>query len=534
MGQSIEWSNYKNANFGITFDYPSSWTISEKTNRFELGPDISVIGPEQQIFAYTAPVMDIEYFDAYVKGLSIGLNIGTPYSNLQIVENYDLHKYGVLNQTTATALYAYDINGGERVAEQEFLVYKDRQVHSLKFRDIAKNFDSQESQDIRNHIINSFDFIETPQKDLEELDRTLAIETSNKYLLYEKASLLQELGRYAEAVKTYDQILALYPKDLKIDVSRDNWMKGDVLYDKGIALFILGNYSTALEVYDELISFDPDYYKALYMKANILFNLGNLTEAGELYDKALEGFANYATKDYEVYDDILIKKDLALSMLGNYSQAFDSYDEVLEMNSTNIEALSYKADTLFTIENYTGAIYYYDKILDIVPNWETTYKKSVALHNNGNFTEAIEQYDFILSKDHNNSDVLNSKGLTLMEMKNYTGAIQSFDKVISLDPENFAVYNNKGYSLFKLGKIDEALQSATKSIQLDHDYADAWYNMAIYYLEQNKIKDALSTLTNAIMLDYNQLNKVNEDHDFDKIRNNTNFVELISEFRSAS
>lgn len=54
MGQSIEWSNYKNANFGITFDYPSSWTISEKPNRFEQGPDLS-IGSGQQIFTYTAP-----------------------------------------------------------------------------------------------------------------------------------------------------------------------------------------------------------------------------------------------------------------------------------------------------------------------------------------------------------------------------------------------------------------------------------------------------------------------------------------------
>lgn len=90
--------------------------------------------------------MDIQYFDAYVKGLSIGLNIGIPYSNLHIVENYDLHKYRIVNQTTSTALYAYDINGRE-LQNKRFLVYKNRQVHSLKFRDFANNFDSQESYD---------------------------------------------------------------------------------------------------------------------------------------------------------------------------------------------------------------------------------------------------------------------------------------------------------------------------------------------------------------------------------------------------
>lgn len=88
MAQPMEWSNYTNDNLGITFDYPSNWTMTEKNNRFEQGPDLSV-GSGQHIFTYTAPTMDIQYFDAYVKGLSIGLNVGIPYSNLQIVENYN-------------------------------------------------------------------------------------------------------------------------------------------------------------------------------------------------------------------------------------------------------------------------------------------------------------------------------------------------------------------------------------------------------------------------------------------------------------
>jgi len=129
---------------------------------------------------------------------------------------------------------------------------------------------------------------------------------------------------------------------------------------------------------------------------------------------------------------------------------------------------------------------------------------------------------------------LNNKGLSLSELGNNSEAIESFDKALFTSPENYILYDNKGYSLYKLGKIDEAIQLASKSISLNHDYANAWYNLAIYTLEKNMTEDSVSNLRNAIMLDSSYLKEFIQDKDFDKIRNDTKFIEILKEFRNDS
>ena len=93
------------------------------------------------------------------------------------------------------------------------------------------------------------------------------------------------------------------------------------------------------------------------------------------------------------------------------------------------------------------------------------------------------------------------------------------------------VYDNKGYSLFLLGKIGDAIESSTESIQLDENYANAWYNRSIYHSHENKIEESIIRFKKAITLNKKYGYSALKDKDFDKMRNNAKFIEILRIFK---
>jgi tetratricopeptide (TPR) repeat protein len=54
-------------------------------------------------------------------------------------------------------------------------------------------------------------------------------------------------------------------------------------------------------------------------------------------------------------------KGRSLNELGNYSQAIIYLDKALEIDPKHIDALVFKSQALSNMGNYTGAKYYFDK-----------------------------------------------------------------------------------------------------------------------------------------------------------------------------
>jgi tetratricopeptide (TPR) repeat protein len=120
---------------------------------------------------------------------------------------------------------------------------------------------------------------------------------------------------------------------------------------------------------------------------------------------------------------------------------------------------------LFKLDNYTGAIEYYDKALAINPkDVNALTDKGLALDNLGNHTGAIEYYDKALAMAIDPHDVraLTSKGLALGGLGNYTEAIKYFDKALAIDPHHIRALDNKGLALTYLGNYAGAIKYCIK------------------------------------------------------------------------
>ena len=64
----------------------------------------------------------------------------------------------------------------------------------------------------------------------------------------------------------------------------------------------------------------------------------------------------------ESMDNLLASGDSAYD-LGNYTGAIEYYNKILDINPNDIDALNNKGAALYGLDNYTGAIEYYDKVL---------------------------------------------------------------------------------------------------------------------------------------------------------------------------
>src|SRR5215213_9380027 len=121
-------------------------------------------------------------------------------------------------------------------------------------------------------------------------------------------------------------------------------------------------------------------------------------------------------------------------MTVNSSLPLPSNALVQNASLADISILNDKAKSLANLGNYTEAIQYYDKILSMDPdNTEALHGKGLSLSTLGNHTEGIKYYDKILSMDPNNVDALTGMGVIMYNLGNHTGSTSFFHNALTVN-----------------------------------------------------------------------------------------------------
>ena len=166
---AIDYTLYNNPKLGISFEYPSNWTISENSNRFDIGePDVQVsesrqtnfnphlfkfINNNEELDQNLANGFSLEEISEKAKD-SITENDDSAY----VIEPVNMDKFSVDGYPTATFLITSDNDLGFAVAQQLFLIEKDNKIYTLKYDNYATEFDLPKNQEFLNHFLDSFKF----------------------------------------------------------------------------------------------------------------------------------------------------------------------------------------------------------------------------------------------------------------------------------------------------------------------------------------------------------------------------------------
>ncbi|MCH7510921.1 MAG: tetratricopeptide repeat protein, partial [Chloroflexi bacterium] len=108
-------------------------------------------------------------------------------------------------------------------------------------------------------------------------------------------------------------------------------------------------------------------------------------------------------------------------------------------------------------------------------------------------------------------------------------ALAADDRALQLRPDDPESLMGRGVALGDMGRYQEALQTYERALQLRPDNPGTLYNRACLYSLWSKPDEALEDLRRAIGADPEYRDKARTDSDFDNIRDDPRFRELVGE-----
>jgi hypothetical protein len=125
--------------------------------------------------------------------------------------------------------------------------------------------------------------------------------------------------------------------------------------------------------------------------------------------------------------------------------------------------------------------------------------QGVALHEEGNYKEAIQVYESILKEDSKNPTANYEIALTYSSVKEYEKAIKHCDIVIKSKSElSHLAYLIKGACEDYLGKPEKAIKTFEQGIKLNPNNHQLYYSLALTSYNLRKFDDAESALISGI------------------------------------
>lgn len=393
----------------------------------------------------------------------------------------------------------------------------------------------------------SLKLINKHEEALKCFDEAIKI-NSRPYFVHEKrAEALYYLGKYKESAASYEKAIKSNKdkytyetfNNLGDGLYDDNNYEDSILfyniiinyypdkaeyayYSKAVSLHYLNKYEESLQNYDKAIELNSNYSHAYINKGNVYKDLGKQEEALKCYDKAIE----LDPKDSESY----YSKGNALYTFDRYDEAIVELDKAIGMDPKNIKAYEVKVLSLYHQDKKEEAFKVWDIAIGIDPKSSLLYNTKGNLYfSNKQYKESIEMYDKAIEFFNNKHlYIYSNKAGSLYELERYDEALALYNKAIELNLCDKEVYNSKGNTLIALGKYEEAVECYDKALALDDKFAVVYFNKALCYINLDKIGETLSNLKRAFELDASLKEFARTYSDFNKIRTNQEFLQLIN------
>ena len=239
---------------------------------------------------------------------------------------------------------------------------------------------------------------QNPGRAIELLDSAIEINPAHLDTQFDRATALEDLRRYKEALAGYDAVLALNPKF------------NEALFRRGNVLRELGRHMEALDCYKRLLSADPTHAKAWFKQGNTLHDLDRVNEALPSYERAVALAPDYP------------------------------------------EALFNLANTLKDLDRLQEALVRYEHVLQVEPNFtEAIANRAYVLAALNRPQEALADYDRALALNPQHADTLFNRGSTLEDLHRYDEAVASYLQAQAIEPDFVSAIWNESLCRLRLG-----------------------------------------------------------------------------------
>ena len=424
------------------------------------------------------------------------------------------------------------------------LAYNENYIDALKVADKAVKLDPENEDAINLKLLLCAE-LGNAEEYIKCCDMLTRINHDDNSYLIRKATLLEGLGRYEEALESYDDAEKLGKNEDLI------WYNRGVIY-----LYYFKRYEKAIECFTESLKINPNAADAWANLSNCYRGLDDLNEAMVCCDEALKIDSNFLhalhnkgsiLNDWGCYEEairyydkilaiqpdneeVLISKENALESLDdlsfdNLEEVFEYLDSRLKNNPNDYEALINKGIFLTRSEKYVDAYKIFNKALEINPSdehvWfykgENSYYMGLNLSRNLKnlsmiyLEDALDNFNKALEINPNNEDALIRKGIILSRLGHYEDSLQILNHVSSSYPQDLNILSSMIFSLKKLNRLDEAMEIIEKALKIDPANEGIWNMKGNILAILEHYEEALNSFIRILMI-----NPENEDAMFKK------------------
>ncbi|MBI4639577.1 MAG: tetratricopeptide repeat protein [Candidatus Tectomicrobia bacterium] len=296
---------------------------------------------------------------------------------------------------------------------------------------------------------------------------------------FAKGTCLGNLGRYDEALASFDKAIEFDPNNERV------W------YNRGVALGNAGHYNEALLSFDKATELDPENAPAWVNQGAALVRIGRHNEALVSFNKAIK----LDPKNRWAWDN----KGRTLIHLKRWDEALVSFDKVIKLDSDNVEVWYNRGWVLAHLERWDEALVSFDKVIELNPKNALAWgNRGVALGILERHEEAFMSFDKVVELDPKNVKAWFDRGIMLAKLRRWDEALASFDKAIEFDPNDALAWYNRGVTLGILGRWDEALAFCDKAIELGDQSSHVFFSRAEFLLALNRWNEGIAALDDAL------------------------------------
>jgi len=186
---------------------------------------------------------------------------------------------------------------------------------------------------------------------------------------------------------------------------------------------------------------------------------------------------------------------------GELSQAEGIYQQILEADPNQPDALHYLGVLAHQMGNNDVAVELIGKALAIKPNYlEAHTNLGLALQKLGRLDEAVSSFHKALTIKPDYAEAHNNLGTVLKDQAKLSEAVDSYHKALAIKPDYAEAYSNLGLALQDMGNLDEAVECYHKALAIKPDYPEAHNNLGNALKEQGKMTDAVASYHKAIAI----------------------------------
>lgn len=257
--------------------------------------------------------------------------------------------------------------------------------------------------------------------------------------------------------------------------------------------------------------------------------IATMYEQAKDYQKAIDYYTTANGKDTS--EKIYQKISQCHYELGNYEEALANINQVLNMDSTDLNFLAQKANIYYEIGDVKAAVKEWDKVLTAQPEYGFGYyRRGWFKELSGDLEGGLEDLTMAIVLDPKESYLYETRGDLYMKLGNKNQAEADFKKTIELEdtPDK---YDHIQYAYQGLDQYDKAREAMDIIIARDTTDMGNYYDAACLYSRMKDKDNALKFLEKALIMGYNRFAHMERDFDLDFLRNTTEFKALIEKYK---